>query len=193
MRWGNSGARCSRACACCACGSVPLRRQIPTAQDPTHGGRSAFGHRYCHECKPPRRFNSRATTWARAPEWTLSRCFLVDAHRRLGGGSFGNTVPCCGAGSGPTMVCLSGGPCPDPSCATVTVVAADAMIKKATIAHFILTLPQAKWDAALAKLVRNPLATSPDDVSIRNAPHQVSVEGSRRISLNSSGKNRSSE
>jgi hypothetical protein len=46
-----------------------------------------------------------------------------------------------GIGSGLTMTTgFFGGPCPLPSCATVTLVAVDAMTKKATIAYFIPAL-----------------------------------------------------
>src|SRR5436305_2103295 len=62
-----------------------------------------------------------------------------------------------------------GGPCPPPSCATVTVAADDAMTRKVTIAYFILTLLRAKKGAATATSVRDPQRTSPADASKRAA------------------------
>ena len=75
-----------------------------------------------------------------------------------------------------------GGPCPLPSCATVTVAADDAMTRKVTIAYFILTLLRAQKGAALATSVRDPQRTSPADAS-NNAPHRVTVPADRGISL----------
>ena len=62
-----------------------------------------------------------------------------------------------------------GGPCPPPSCATVTVAADDAMTRKVTIAYFILTLLRAQKGAATATSVRDPQRTSPADASKRAA------------------------
>ena len=75
-----------------------------------------------------------------------------------------------------------GGPCPPPSCATVTVAADDAMTRKVTIAYFILTLLRAQVGAAMATSVRDPQRTSPADAS-NNAPHRVTVPADRGISL----------
>jgi hypothetical protein len=56
----------------------------------------------------------------------------------VGAGALAGDV---GVGSGLTMTNdFFGGPCPTPSCASVTLVAVDAMSKRATIAYFIPTL-----------------------------------------------------
>ena len=114
--------------------------------------------------------------------------FVVDAYRSLGCKSFGNdTVPGnlgAGVGSGPVTIIdcgFFGGPCPPPSCAIASVVAVDAITKNVTIAHFILVL--LRVNRGDGEVPTNPSATSPDDASIKNAPHQETVPRDRRISF----------
>lgn len=120
---------------------------------------------------------------------TRRLCFVADAYRSLGCKSFGNgTVPGnlgVGVGSGPITIIdfgFVGGPCPVPSCATANVVAVDAITKKVTIAHFIVALLRVDRGGGE---VSTQSATSPDDASIKNAPHQETVPGGRRISFDS--------